>query len=107
MARPPIRFDIGQALDVRTDRAPQFALDRIIFLDDKADAVHLVRAKGARALRNIHIRIVQNPLGRRVADAKNIRKRKFDALGVRNIHTCDADHDKKIKIILAVVYVSD
>src|SRR5205807_2327640 len=79
MPRATVRADLGHALDVGRDLAPQVALDEDFLrgrhpVDDLAEASDLLLAEVLGSRVRVDARALDHLLGGRVADARDVRE---------------------------------
>src|SRR5262245_5868334 len=92
VADPAVAVDLDQPLDVLADFAAEVAFDRVLLVDELADAVHLFVGKVARLRRRIHLRDGNDAARGRAADAVDVAQRDVDALVARDVDSGDACH---------------
>src|SRR5579883_124249 len=88
----PVAADLHQPLDVQVHLAAQVALDRVLVVDQLADAAHLVLGQLADALRGLDIRPRDDLLCARASDAVDVRQRDEDRLVARYVDARDTCH---------------
>src|SRR6187402_2201449 len=92
MAQAAIAADFHQALDVERDLLAEVALDAAHFLDDPADVPDVVLGQVLDTDVGTDAGGRQNVVRALPPDAVNIGQSDFDALGARQIYTCDTCH---------------
>src|SRR5687768_14385051 len=92
MPQTPVAAEIHKALDVDRDLAAKVAFDLVIAVDGLANLQHLRVGKLADAPLGWDADLVDDLLGKTLADAVNVLKRDNHALVGRNVDACYAGH---------------
>src|SRR5690606_16957814 len=87
---PPVAADVHEALDVHLHLAAQIALDHVLALNHLAKAVHLVLREVAHPGVRVDLGLREDLIGRRTADAVNVRQRHLNPLVTGQIDSGDS-----------------
>src|SRR5262245_35956295 len=92
MTRAAVAADFHQPLDVHRDFLAQVALDAPLLLDDTRDLPHVLFREVLDAQVGTDAGFLQDAVRPDAPDAEDVGEPDFDALGARQINSCDTCH---------------
>src|SRR4051794_14290058 len=92
MAQTAVRPDLDESLDVERDLATEIALDLVAPVDQLAEAVDLLLREIPHPGVRVDVRLRQDLLARRQADAEDVGQRDLHALLARDVNAGNSRH---------------
>src|SRR5262245_10924908 len=107
MPHAPIGADLDEPLDVQRDLATEVALDLVASVDELAEPVDLLLGEVTDPRVGVDVRLGQDLLGRRKADAEDVREGDFDPLLAGDVDAGDACHRLPLPLLVLGVGADD